>query len=253
METNYSKHAAVWDWDGYNRSEEFDFWFKMSNKYGKSILSAMGALGQAGAYMAQRGCKVTVIDYTKEMINEGKKRYGNLNSLSFLCADICNFDLAKKDYDFCFIGSGDLHLLDGISFVKKALAGINMHLRLGGGLGLELWSASDSSWSSPRRKFEPRVPKTNGPHIWKEGESTYNCITKRNNISQTVYIDNGSTVDSFEYSVCLQLYDRDIILNTIYESGFEIVGEYCNYNFEKWNSESSPLILELKKVNNLTK
>ncbi len=253
METNYSKHAAVWDWDGYNRSEEFDCWCKMSDRYGNNILSAMGALGQAGVYMARKGYKVTVIDYTKEMIDEGRKRYGNLELLSFLCGDICNFDLVKKDYDFCFIGTGDLHLLNGITAIKIALEKINMHLRLGGGLGLELWPASGSSWSAPRRKFEPRVPRTDYPYIWKEGEATYDSITKKNNISQTVYIDNGSTVESFEYSVCLQLYDRNVLLNAIYESGFEIVGEYCNYNFEKWDGGGSPWILELKKVRNLIK
>ena len=247
MGTSYSKHAVVWDWDGYNRSEEFDFWCKMSDKYGKNVLSAMGALGQAGAYMAEKGYQVTVIDYTKEMIDEGRKRYGDLDFLSFSCADICNFDIAKKDYDFCFIGSGDLHLLNGIKDVKMALKNINIHLRLGGGLGVELWTASDSSWSAPRRKFEPRVPKNDGPRVWKEGGVTYDGITKRNNISQTVFIDNNGTIESFEYDICLQLYDRDVLLNAFYESGFEIVGEYCNYNYDKWNSESNSWIIELKK------
>jgi hypothetical protein len=253
METNYSKHAAVWDWDGYNRSEEFNFWCKMSSKYGKNVLSAMGALGEAGAYMTKKGYRVTVIDYTKEMIDEGRKRYGDLEFISFLCADICKFDLDKKDYDFCFIGSGDLHLLADETDIKMALKNINTHLRLGGGLGLELWTASDSSWTAPRRKFEPRVPKTDGPRIWKIGGATYDSTTKRNSISQTVYIDDNGIIETFEYSVCLQLYDRHILLNAIYESGFEVVGEYCDYNFEKWNCESNTWIIELKKVGNIIK
>jgi len=59
----------------------------MSGKYGKHILSAMGALGQAGAYMVQTtpsgfqgNCTVTVLDYTSEMIAEGIKRFGTIRA-----------------------------------------------------------------------------------------------------------------------------------------------------------------------------
>ncbi|MCL2321186.1 MAG: hypothetical protein FWC47_03670 [Oscillospiraceae bacterium] len=41
MGTNYSKHATFWDWDKYDRSKEFEFWYKMSKNYGKNVLCPM--------------------------------------------------------------------------------------------------------------------------------------------------------------------------------------------------------------------
>lgn len=47
----------------------------------EKVLIPMCALGQTGAYMAQKGFFVTAFDITKEMIDEGKKRFGSVENL----------------------------------------------------------------------------------------------------------------------------------------------------------------------------
>ena len=72
MIDDYRKHAVVWDWDGFDNSLEYEYWCKYTKHYGNKVLIPKCALGQTGAYMAQKGFSVTAFDITKEMIDEGK-------------------------------------------------------------------------------------------------------------------------------------------------------------------------------------
>ena len=231
MLTNYSRHAVVWDWDGFDRSEEFEFWKEMASPYGRRILSAMGAIGEAGAYLAKRGCDVTVLDYTKEMIAAGKTKFAHVKRLSYVHADVSDFRLPSKEFDFCFVASADLHVLPSLDFVEKALKCVHEHLRIGGGLGLELWYPPEESISSPMRRFEPRVPRKDGIHVWKEGKSQYDAVSKKQEIHQIVHIESAGRVKSFQHFVTLQLYDRDVLLNVFNECGFRKIADYSDHKF----------------------
>lgn len=43
MIEDYAKHAAVWDWDGYDNSAEYDYWCGYASKYGMKVLIPMCA------------------------------------------------------------------------------------------------------------------------------------------------------------------------------------------------------------------
>lgn len=248
FKTNYSDHAAYWDWDEYDNSDDYNFWCKMSGKYGRRVLSAMGAQGQAGAYMAGKGYNVTVLDYTHEMIAEGKKRFGGIDGLDFVQADICAFDLKEKSFDFCFISGQDIHLLPTIEAVNKALINIREHLRDGGGFCLEVCYplGEPHSFSVPR--VEPRVPRKDGVYIWKENKGNYDAETQTQNIHQTVHIEKRGTVETFEHFVSLRYYDRQILLDAFQKCGYKIIGEYCNHNFDKSDNPLDNNIFELEKL-----
>ena len=64
MIDDYRKHAVVWDWDGFDNSLEYEYWCEYARHYGKKVLIPMCALGQVGAYMAQKGFSVTAFDIT---------------------------------------------------------------------------------------------------------------------------------------------------------------------------------------------
>lgn len=247
MNTNYSSHAAYWDWDEYDRSKDFDFWCRMCDKYGENVLSPMCAIGQAAAYMATKGYYVTALDYTKEMIFEGKKRFGNVNGLDFVQGDIRNFEL-NKCFDFCFIDGTDLHLLLSFDDVQKALRNINKHLRVGGGFSLELAYPSTISHSAPMRRFDPRVPRSDGIITWKEGDSNYDANTKKQDIHQILYVKNGDKIDSIELFVSLQYYDKEEIINAFQVCGFKIVGEFSDREFHKDDNPYANCFIELVKI-----
>ena len=245
---NYIKHAKIWDWSGYDRTKEFEFWLKLAEKYGKNVLSPMAAIGEASAYLAQNGFKVTASDITKEMVEEGLKRYGDIPDLKFIQSDVCDFNLSEKSYDFAFVGTTDLHHLQTIDDIRKALNCIYQHLRSEGGLGLELWYPSKESWKSPKRVFHSLKSKDdNKIKIWKEAETEYNSENQKVSISQTVYIQNEDKTESFIHEFELQLYSRNTLLQTLSECGYCIKAEYGGYSFETWSPNSSNWILEVIK------
>ena len=165
MIDDYKKHAVVWDWDGFDNSLEYEYWCEYARHYGKKVLIPMCALGQVGAYMAQKGFSVTAFDITKEMIDEGEKRFRSVENLSLNIADICNLHLSESDFDFCFIATQDLHLLSDLKMVRRAFQSLSLHLREGGGLSLELVLPSSESFELPQQTFYPRVPNLSLIHI----------------------------------------------------------------------------------------
>lgn len=204
----------------------------------------MCALGQTGAYMAQKGFFVTAFDITKEMIDEGKKRFGSVENLSLKIADICNLHLGESDFDFCFIATQDLHLLSDFKMVKVAFRSLASHLREGGGLSLELVLPSSESFELPKQTFYPQVPNYTDKKVWKESKNRYDAFTKRLHIDQIVYIQDEKGITSFPYSVTLQYYEQDEIRSALKDAGFMITGEFQNRNKELWTTESSEWIIE---------
>ena len=228
MIEDYAKHAAVWDWDGYDNYNEYDYWCNYANKFGRKVLIPMCALGQAGAYMAGKGFCVTAFDITKEMIDEGKKRFSSIENLELKVANICNFEFNEKDFDFCFITTQDLHLLSDIEMVKAAFISIAKHLRCGACLALELVLPSSESYQYPARTFYPRVPNYLDKKVWKESKNSYDAAAKKCYIDQIVYIQDNKGTTSFNYSVTLQYFERNEILNALNCAGFTVMGEYSN-------------------------
>ena len=194
--------------------------------------------------MAQKGFFVTAFDITKEMIDEGKKRFGSVENLSLLIADICNLHLGESDFDFCFIATQDLHLLSDFKMVKKAFRSLASHLREGGGLSLELVLPSSESFELPKQTFYPQVPNYTDKKVWKESKNRYDAFTKRLHIDQIVYIQDEKGITSFPYSVTLQYYEQDEIRSALKDAGFMITGEFQNRNKELWTTESSEWIIE---------
>lgn len=244
---NYSKHASIWDWGGYDRTPEFKFWCCLGQKYGKNILSAMSAIGEVGAFMAECGLDVTALDFTKEMVEEGLRRYGDISNLVFVQADICDFKL-DKIFDFAFIGSSDLHHLHSIKSIEAALLSINKHLRAGGGLALELWYPSNNSWRTQKCKFEPLKSQFESTkRVWKEGYTSYDAQTKRVLISQEVFIQNEENLEQFTHEFELQLFSRENFFETLSKCGYSVKAEYGGYSFETWSKDSSKWIIEVVK------
>lgn len=268
MLNDYTKQAAVWDWDAYDETPEYEYWRNYAANYGKNVLIPMCAHGKTGIGLAERGLYVTAFDLSPEMIAEGEKRYGRRmhrlseffpdikcigasenakgprlkpkGHLRLLVADITDLHLHRNDFDFAFIaGNGDLHLLPSIAEVEKAFCEIGKHLRPGGGLALELSLPGQESWHSPKRVFHPRVPGYTDKKVWKENENTYHADTRQHIIDQTVYIQDENGTESFTQQVCLQLYPREEILAALEKCGFHVVGEYSDREKTPWLAAAS--------------
>ena len=234
---NYARHARYWDWGGNDRAGEHEYWLKYAAKYGKKILIPMCALGETGAYMAERGCGVTAFDITPEMIAEGKKRFGSVPGLRLYEGDVRNFRFDIPPADFCF--SMDFQHILTIEDVKRALVCINTHLRYGGCLVIEtgLRTSDAQSDFTPMQEFYPQKQIYPGLKVWKTGETRNEAETGRCYISQTFHAeDESGNVESFGHAFYLQNYTREAWLEAFAECGYEIAGEYASREVESWQS-----------------
>jgi len=244
--SNYAKHAQFWDWGGYDRTDEHEYWLKFASKYGTEVLIPMCALGETGAYMAERGFSVTAFDITPDMIAEGKKRFGHLQGLQMYEGDVTSFHFDISPVDFCF--SMDFGHVLTIADVKKALGCIHKHLRDGGCMVIETTLPPDETSSYEPRTFMPFKPVYPDVKVWKTGEGRFDAETGRHYISQVVYIeDKLGRVESFEHSFYLQCYSREEWLTAFTECGFEVIGEYGSREVESWQSGDGFRIFEAIK------
>lgn len=242
----YRKHAQYWDWSGFDRTQEYEYWYRYARRYGNDVLLPMCALGETGAYMAERGMTVTAFDLTPEMISEGQKRFADIPNLTLLVGDAGDFQFDIGPVDFCF--SIDFELLHSIEDVKKAFTCINRHMRTGGGFVIEAILPPKESGSWPLQTYMPLKQVYRNKKVWKTGSGHNDAETGRRHYSQTFHIeyDNGSR-DSFDHSLYLQCYSRADWLAAFEECGFDIVGEYQDRELNSWKSGSDSLIFEAIK------
>lgn len=245
---SYGNLAEIWSLYFGDRTAEENFWFRRAREYGDTVLSAMSATGEIAAGLARRGCQVTGVDFTPEMIAEGRRLYGDIASLRFVEADLRSLSLIGAEFDFAFIGSADFHHFLSETDRSAVLCGIRNHLRWGGGLMLELWLPSRQSWSSPWRRFDPlRKPADPAVKVWKEGKTDYDAETRIVTITQEVYLQRCEDIVHFPHVFRLQLLERDALLEVLGGAGFTLKKEYGSFGEEAWNPDSSHWIVEFVK------
>ena len=218
---NYSQHARYWDWSGHDRTEEHEYWLHYAEKYGKHVLIPMCAWGETGAYLARRGFSVTAFDITPEMIAEGKKHYGDLPGLTLYEGDVTDFRFDIPPVDFCF--SMDFGHILTIENLKKALACIGKHMRIGGCLAIETSFRRPGAKSdyTPTQTFQPMKQVYPDIKAWKTGDTRNDAKTGRCTISQTFYAEHGDGhVESFGHAFYLQSYSRREWHAALKEAGF---------------------------------
>jgi SAM-dependent methyltransferase len=223
----YAKHARIWRLYGPDDTEEHEYWRKYAEQFGKNILIPGNAVGAPGVYMAKCGMNVTAFDITPEMVEEGTKRFGDVENFKLLQGDVRNFSFDIEPVDFCY--DAPFGYLWTIEDIKKALMCINRHMRKGGCLiipGGYREQFGESNYFPPKRFDLGEVLP--GVKAWKIGETRNDAETGRCYISQQVYIEEHGNVETFDHSFYLQGYYREEWISALNESGFELANEYKN-------------------------
>lgn len=244
---NYAAHAQYWDWGAldHDRTPDDARDLAFARQYGDSVLIPMCAWGEKGAYMAERGMRVVAFDITPEMIAEGKKRFGNIPSLTLLVGDATAFHFDIEPVDVCaFAEFGWIHSLEDL---KRSLACIRGHLRDGGHLIVEEFiGARDSQTGLETFRVQ------NNPYldreVYKTGITRNEASTRRCYIEQTIYIDHhDGRKEQFDHVFYLQGYARGEWLEALAESGFEVAAEYRSREKEPWREGDCHWIAEAVK------
>jgi len=245
---NYAKHAQYWDWGSidHDRTPDDERKYAFARQYGNNILLPMCAWGELGAYMAERGMNVTAFDITPEMIDEGKKRFGNIANLNLFVGDTTDFNFDIEPVDLCAFAEMEwIHSLDEI---KKALRCIHNHLRDGGYLILDDFIGaydSQSKLETFRVKNNPYTDRM----VYKTGIARNEAKTRRCFISQTVYIEYpDGRKELFDHNFYLQGYSREEWFTALTECGFEVKAEYKNFAKELWSEGDGNWVVEAIKI-----
>lgn len=232
---NYAKHARFWDWSGRDQTGEHEYWRACAAKYGSDVLIPMCALAETGVYMARHGMRVAAFDITPEMIDEARKRFGDVENLTLLVGDVRTFAFDIPPADFCYCMDFG-HLLT-MEDVKKALARINAHLRDGGGLVIETTLPPAESHRYSAQTYMPETQIYPGLTVWKTGEGRVDAATGRHYISQRFHARDGAgRVETFDHSFYLQSYPREAWLAALEACGFTLAAESAARATASWQS-----------------
>jgi len=247
---NYAKHAQYWEWArlDHDRAPEDEKDYNYAKQYGNSILIPMCAWGHLGAYMAKRGMKVTAFDITPEMIEEGKKRFGDIENLNLFVGDVRDFKFDIEPVDVCaFADWGHILSLDEI---KMALRCINNHMRVG---GYFLYGAYikpyDDELPEPKTYRVEKNPYSDRTVYKITNISRNEAATRRWYLSQTMYIEyNDGRKEQFDHEFYMQGYSREEWIEALTECGFEIRNEYKNLEHDPWQEGDDYWIVEAVKL-----
>ena len=245
----YAKHARIWGLYGPDQTEQYEYQCKYAEKFGKNILYAACGVGTMGAYMAKRGFNVTAFDRTPEMIEEGLKRFGDIENLKLLQGDVrdFNFDIAPIDFCTCACFGYLLTIED----LRKALVCISRHMRVGGCLfmGDTLRVSNGESDYSPPKRFDMGEVLP-GVKAWKIGETRNDGVTGQCHITQKVYIEENGEIETFDHAFILQDYFREEWIDALHDAGFEWENEYKNSDkSELWREGERSWFVEAIKKN----
>ncbi len=240
-EESYEKSARIWDLFTGDRTEEIAYWSHRIRPYGKKVLVLMSATGAVAAGLAEKGFLVTAVDRSQEMLKTGAVQFKAIPWLDFVEGDVLTLDLRTR-FDFVFIGSSSFHHFLREEERSKALAIMNKHLRVGGGLGLELWYPSTHSFSYPPREFSPI--KRTSLRVSKRASTSYDEKTKRVHIDQEVYLEE----ERFSHTFDMQLFSQSELSSMLDTTGFQLLKEEGNYQGDSFH-ENAPkwLVLARKK------
>ena len=204
----------------------------------------MCATGEIARGMAEDGLRVTAIDREPAMIAEAKKVAPGSDNPLFLTGDVTTLDLPEKDYDFAFIGTGDLHHLETEKEIQDTLTNIQRHLREKGGLALELFYPAAESWHSPEQRYDPPNLPDSGVKTWKLSESRYDADTMCQHIRQEVFIEKDGMINSFVHEFDLRLANEETVFRLLGQAGFRIIAEYGGFDFREWQPGAEKWIVE---------
>lgn len=223
------------------RARQLDWlWHKLALRAGSRILDMTCGPGLYAVALAQRGCRVTGVDFGPASIAYARalaQREGVASACTFVEADVRHYEPEVNDYDAALFLYGQLAVFphhEAAALLRKAAAA----LRPGGYLVLELLDQSrvdnkDSSWwfTDDKGLWGDRPFLHLGERRWNEAEQTS---------VERYYILDLSTAALQEITLCDRTYGIVEMKDMLHDAGFTRVSTYPAwdglplYDAEEW-------------------
>jgi len=247
----YALRAQTIDYFFPDRGDEIEFWMNLGQNYGEDILHLMCGTAEISIGLAKRGCNVTGLDLTEDMlyvaedkIEEEQEQKQDDISIELVNDDVRYFDLNKK-FDFSFVSTGDFHHLRDRKDIDSCLAKAYAHLRPKGALALELFPLPEEDFHREEKKFDPLRAPPEGMDMWKNNQTSYHSDDRILEIKEKLFVDqrDEGEVKTGEYDIQLRLFSQDEIKSILEESGFENVRFLDNHHFTPYLKDSDTWVV----------
>ena len=250
-ETGYDAVGDLYDLEYSDcTGAELDFWISECQRFGARILELAVGTGRIAGPLASHGFEVTGVDSSLGMLDQAAAKRGvmpintrrNLTLVHGTMQD-CSLD---GSFDLVFVGFNSYLLLPDAEARVQTLSNAMRHLRPGGGLVVDVFSATplDSTPDHENVEFLETEPTT-GKRITRERFYTYNAATHRgqSTLIYRVHDGGGRIVNERQLGYSLALLTRDNLVSEFIEANLDIETVHGTYTRDPWRTDSPNLIV----------
>ena len=249
-ETGYDPAAQVYDLE-YPECDgaELGFWMSEGRRFGPRLLEFAVGTGRMAVPLARHGFQVTGLDASAAMLERAAARRSSKSRaiqgrLTLRRGDMRTHRL-DESFDLVLLGFNSYLLLPDREARLETLGNAAAHLRSGGGVAVDVFSATplDATPDHEEVEFLERDPLS-GWRITRERFYTYDEARHRG-CSTLIYryYDGPLLVDERRLGYSLALLTRDDVVAEFVEAGLQIDSVCGDYSRQPWRVDSPNLIV----------
>ncbi|MGD8627483.1 MAG: class I SAM-dependent methyltransferase [bacterium] len=235
----YDRIAGIYDM--FADRTAMDFYTRFGSGFGE-VLDIGAGTGRIAIALARKGTRMISVEPSPSMAGQFRSRLDrepDLKSLiTLIQSDAGSFDAGRIVPAAFMAGSFD-HLLDDGERLK-ALSNIARHLEPGGRLIFEVWVGlmkdDPGSWAGEHRVGDITYKRRVGRKVMPDG-------TVRVELVFNVF-RGGKLVEKIEQRSRVGISTRDQLHRLLGRAGFEVTGEFGDYEGTPYEEGASILLLE---------
>lgn len=247
---NFHKYYQ-WEFDIIctRQKQDVQFWNLMVKRYGDPILELGCGAGRISLPLAEKGYKITALDYSEKMIDELKLKSTNLSNLIPVVGDMKDFSFDKK-FKFAFISYSSFQLLLTREQQEKCLNLIYDHLEEDGVVGFDIAACvcegDDEQIEEPL--YTAQFPLNNSQITMYSTYKTDRLNMIRHWSDEYIEYRKDGTQQSYINKISLKDCSPDYMYYILDKCGFEIEHIYGDFHLGMLTEESfNALYLARKK------
>lgn len=249
-ETGYDPAAQVYDLE-YPECDgaELGFWITEGRRFGPRLLEFAVGTGRMAVPLAKQGFQVTGVDTSAAMLKRAAARRAALARSTRARLRLHRGDMRTcrltDTYDYTLLGFNSYLLLPDRSARLRTLKNAAAHVRPGGGVAVDVFSATplDATPDHEEVEFLERDPAT-GLRVTRERFYTYD-ETGHRGCSTLIYryYDGPLLVNERRLGYSLALLTRDEVMAEFVDASLRIDAVYGDYSRQPWRDDSPNLIV----------
>jgi hypothetical protein len=229
-----------------DRSQELDFWRRLSKRCGPRILALMAGTCEIPHALAGMALRVAAIDYCREMLDVAARRQPHCDTLELIQQDVTTLYLPGREFDLAYFGDGDLNRIDP-PLRSETLARIRSALAPGGGIAAILCSPSPGSWEGAEQEVNSWGPPAEGVSVRKWSRSRYDADTQVLHVEERLELTRPEAMSTAEYALVLHVTAAEEIGSLLAEAGFGDVEHFGDWTFGPCAPESERWIVTARR------